>query len=274
MDIGISLPVRELQEDLGAIRDFAQEAERLGFTHLRVPDLVLRPGSGHLHEPLMMLAYLAAITERIELVPSIVVTPSRQTALLAKQAAELYILSDGRTRLGVGVGGSRDEYEALGQDFTTRGARLEEQIQLLRLLWTEPSVTFSGQWDQVTGAGLDPRPPRPLPIWIGAGPQPAPRILDRIGRLADGWFIVTGPAEFDSLWPSVTAAAQKAGRPDSAVGTEAGVAVVGDSATDWVDRVEAWRERGLTHLCLRTLGANLNPDQHLATMQQAAAELR
>jgi hypothetical protein len=106
-----------------------------------------------------------------------------------------------------------------------------------------------------------------------ANPRPGPRILDRIGRLADGWFIVTSPDEFDALWPTITAAAHTAGRPDTAVGTEAAVAIVGDSVTDWLDQVHAWRERELTHLCLRTLGANLNPEQHLTTMQQAAAEL-
>jgi len=171
MDIGVSLPVRELQDDLVAIRTFAQEADQLGFTHLRVPDLVLRPGSGHLHEPLMLLAWVAAVTERIELVPSVIVTPSRQTVLLAKQATELDILSGGRLRLGVGVGKSEPEYEALGQDFTTRGARLEEQIELLRRLWTEPVVDFTGRWDQVDAAGINPRPARSIPIWLGPSPN-------------------------------------------------------------------------------------------------------
>lgn len=273
MDIGVSLPVRELRDDLGAIRAFAQAAEELGFTHLRVPDLVLRPDAGHLHEPLMLLAYIAAITERIGLVPSVIVAPSRQTVLLAKQAAELDVLAGGRTRLGVGVGGSGAEYAALGQDFRTRGARLEEQVDLMRRLWTESSVTFSGRWDVVAGAGLDPRPGRPIPIWIGAGRLPGPRILDRIGRLADGWFVLCGPDEVAPLSDAIGRAAADAGRRPSAVGAEASVPVVGDASSGWRDRVEAWRRQGLTHLCLRTLGAGLAPDQHLAAMQGAANEL-
>ena len=126
MRVGISLPVRELKDDLGAVKAFAQAADELGYTHLRVPDLVARPKSGHLHEPLLLLAYVAAAVENIELVPSVIVTPSRQTVLLAKQLATLERLSGGGVRLGVGVGGSEAEYRALGQDFRTRGARCEE----------------------------------------------------------------------------------------------------------------------------------------------------
>ncbi|MDH3681516.1 MAG: TIGR03619 family F420-dependent LLM class oxidoreductase [Acidimicrobiia bacterium] len=274
MEIGISLPVRELQDDLRAIVAFARGADELGFTHLRVPDLVLRPEAGHLHEPLLLLAYIAAVTERIELVPSVIVSPSRQTALLAKQATELDLLSGGRTRLGVGVGGSKAEYAAMGHDFHTRGARLEEQIELLRLLWSEPTVTFSGRWDSVTAAGLNPRPTRSIPLWIGAGRLPGRRVLRRIGRLADGWFVLCGPDEFEPLAAEIRQLAEASGREPSAVGAEASVAVVGDAASGWRDRVEAWRQEGLTHLCLRTLGAELTPDQHLAEMQRAASELR
>ena len=125
MRIGVSLPVRELKDDLAAVRDFAQAAEELGFTHLRVPDQVARRNSGPLHEPLTLLSYVAALTSRIELVPSVIVLPVRQTALVAKQAAEIDVLSGGRLRLGVGVGGNREEYLALGQDFHTRGQRCE-----------------------------------------------------------------------------------------------------------------------------------------------------
>ena len=273
MRIGISLPVRELRDDLGAIRAFAQAAEDNGFTHLRVPDLVLRPEAGHLHEPMLLLAYVAAITERIELVPSVIVTPSRQTVLLAKQAAELDVLSGERTRLGVGVGGSKAEYAALGQDFTTRGTRLEEQIELLRLLWTEPTVEFAGRWDTVTDAGLDPRPSRPIPIWIGAGRLPVDRVVDRIGRLADGWFVLCGPDDYGELATRIGVAATAAERASSAVGAEAAVAVAGDGAAGWPDLVERWRAAGVTHLCLRTLGAELTADQHVDAMASAAADL-
>ena len=144
MRIGISLPVRELGGDLGAVREFAQTADDLGFARLRVPDQVIRPKSGPLHEPLTLLSWVAGFTRQIELVPSVIVLPARQTALVAKQAAEVDLLSGGRLRMGVGVGGSREEYAALGEDYAQRGARCDEQIELLRRLWTEAEPAFEG----------------------------------------------------------------------------------------------------------------------------------
>jgi len=274
MRVGISLPVRELGNDLGAIKAFAQAADELGCTHLRVPDQVLRPGSGDLHEPMMLLAYVAAVTQRIELVPSVIVAPSRQTVLLAKQAAELDILADGRMRLGIGVGGSREEYAALGMAFNTRGTRVEEQIDLLQALWTQDAVDFDGRWETVRGAGLKPLPvQRPIPIWIGARAEPAPRIRRRIGRQADGWFVLCSPEQFPAVKADIDAAAADAGRDPAAIGMEAGVAVVGPREAEWRDRVRGWHAAGLTHLCLRTLGGGLEGDAHLAKMQEAWAQL-
>lgn len=269
MKVGISLPIRELKDDVGAIRAFAQLADELGYAHLRVPDQVLRPRSGHLHEPLMALAYVAAATQRIELVPSVVVAPARQTVLLAKQMATLAELAGGRVRLGVGVGGSEAEYQALGQDFHTRGRRCEEQIALLRRLWREPAVDFEGCWHTVAGAGLDPLPKASIPIWIGAAGLPVARIRRRIGEQADGWFVLCGPEEFDVVKADVDAAAEAAGRNPAAIGTEAGVAVVGPREAEWEDRVRGWRQKGLTHLCLRTLGGGLDANAHLAKARQA-----
>lgn len=273
MKVGISLPVRELKDDLGALKAFAQLTDELGYAHLRVPDQVLRPRSGHLHEPLMALAYIASVTENIELVPSVIVAPARQTALLAKQLATLDRLSGGRVRLGVGVGGSTAEYQALGEDFHTRGARCEEQIALLRQLWSEPEVNFEGRWDSVRGAGIDPLPERPIPIWIGAAGLPAPRIRRRIGKQADGWFVLCSPEDFDGVKADIDTAAQAAGRDPAAIGMEAGVAVVGRRQAEWKERVAGWRQKGLTHLCLRTLGGGLDADAHLAKARQAFEEL-
>ena len=274
MRVGVSLPVRELGNDMGAIRAFAQAADDIGYTHLRVPDQVLRPGSGALHEPMMLLAYVAAVTERIELVPSVIVTPARQTVLLAKQAAELDILAGGRVRLGVGVGGSAPEYAALNQDFGTRGARVEEQLDLMRALWTREQVDFEGRWDSVRGAGLSPLPvQRPIPVWIGASGVPVARIRTRIGRQADGWFVLCSPDEFPGIRDDIAAAARAAGRDPESIGTEAGVAVVGPRAPEWRDRVRGWRAMGLTHLCLRTLGGGLAPEEHLGKMEEAYGEL-
>ena len=275
MRIGISLPVRELGNDMGAIRAFAQAADELGYTHLRVPDLVLRPGSGALHEPMMLLAWVAAITERIELVPSVIVTPSRQTALLAKQAAELDVLTGGRLRIGIGVGGNAEEYAAMNQDFRTRGARIEEQIDLLQALWTQETVSFEGRWDSVKDMGLAPLPvQRPIPLWIGARGVPAPRIRTRIGRQADGWFVLCSPDEFPAIKADIDGAARAAGRDPASIGMEAGVAVVGPREAEWRSRVKGWRDTGLTHLCLRTLGGGLDAEQHLDRMREVVDAAR
>jgi probable F420-dependent oxidoreductase len=274
MKIGISLPVREMSDDLGAIKAFAQTAEALGYTHLRVPDQVLRPGSSHLHEPMMLLAYIAAVTETIELVPSVIVLPSRQTALVAKQTAELDVLSGGRLRLGIGVGNSKDEYRAMGQDFRTRGARCDEQLELLKLLWTQERVEFDGRWDQISGAGLNPLPiQQPIPIWIGAASVPSDAVVRRIGTHADGWFVLCTPEEFPEITGRIAAAAKAAGRNPQTIGTEAGVAVVGPREAEWQERVMGWQKIGLTHLCLRTLGGDLNIQQHLDKLAQVIDQI-
>jgi probable F420-dependent oxidoreductase len=274
MKIGVSLPVREMQNDLGAIRAFAQLAEELGMTHLRVPDQVIRPGSGQLHEPMMLLAWIAAATEKIELCPSVIVLPARQTAHFAKQAAELDVLSGGRLRLGIGVGGSEDEYAALGQDFHTRGARCDEQLALLKRLWSEASVDFEGRWDRINGIGLDPLPvQRPIPMWIGARSIPGKSVVRRIGHHADGWFVLCSPEEFPDVQHRIGTAASAAGRDPASIGTEAGVAVVGPREAEWQDRVANWRGLGLTYLCLRTLGGDLTPAQHLDKLREVVPQV-
>ncbi|MGI9610364.1 MAG: TIGR03619 family F420-dependent LLM class oxidoreductase [Acidimicrobiia bacterium] len=273
MRIGISLPVRELGEDLGAVREFAQTAENVGFKHLRVPDQVLRPNAGFIREPLVMLSYIAGLTKRIELVPSVIVAPARQTVLLGRQVADLDLLTAGRVRLGLGVGGSEVEYRAMGQDFRTRGERLAEQINLLRRLWREDQVDFSGRWDQVEGGGLNPRPERDIPIWVGARGTPIPRIRQRIALLADGWFVTCKPSEFLEVRESIDNEARRAGRDPSDLGTEASISVVGDQSARWPDALDAWRNLGLTHLCLRTFGARLNADRHLTMVRELAAEV-
>jgi probable F420-dependent oxidoreductase len=274
MKIGISLPVREMGDDLGAIKAFAQSAEELGYTHLRVPDQVLRRDSGALHEPMMLMAYIAAVTEKIELVPSVIVLPSRQTALLAKQTTELDVLSSGRLRLGIGVGNSKDEYAAMGQSFNTRGARCDEQLQLLKLLWTEERVHFEGRWDRVSGAGLNPLPiQRPIPVWIGATSLPSESVVNRIGAHADGWFVLCSPEEFPDLRGRIEVAARNAGRKPEAIGAEAGVAVVGPRQAEWQERVIGWQKLGLTHVCLRTLGGELNTEQHLDKLSEIVDQI-
>ena len=274
MQIGVSLPVRELENDLGAIRAFAQLAEELELSHLRVPEQILRPGNRHLHESMMMLAYIAAVTRSIQLVPSVIILPARQTVLFAKQAAELDILAGGRLRLGIGVGNSTEEYASLGVDFATRGRRCDEQMKLLRQLWTRSEVNFVGRYDRVMGAGINPLPlQRPIPLWIGARPDPAVSVIRRIGRQSDGWFVLCGPEDFPRLKAAIDAEAVAGGRDPAAIGMEAGVAVVGAREAEWRDRVANWRKAGLTHLCLRTLGASLSADQHLAKLKEVVSQL-
>jgi len=260
--------------DLVAIRDFAQAAEALGLTHLRVPDQVIRPQSGHLHEPMSLLCYIAAITEKIELVPSVIVLPVRQTAMIARQAAELDVLSGGRVRLGIGVGGSAPEYQAMGVDFHTRGARCDEQLDLIHQLWTQDSVTFHGRFDTVVENGINPRPiQQPIPIWVGARGVPGDAVVRRIGKWASGWFVLAAPDEYPGVRARIDAAAGDAGRDPSAIGTEAGVAVVGPREAEWRDRVKNWHDAGLTHLCLRTLGGGIEVNEHIPRMRAAVAEL-
>ncbi len=264
MRVGISLSVRELQDDVGAIKAFAQAVEEFGLSHLQFPDQVIWAAAGPLHEPMTLMALIAGIISRVELVPSVIVLPARQTVLVAKQTATLDRLSGGHLRLGIGVGRDATEYDALGVDFASRGGRCEEQIRLLRRLWTEDIVSFSGRWDRVSNAGINPLPvQQPIPVWIGASGVPNRRIRQRIGSLVDDWFVLCSPEEFSGIRDDIHHLAKEAGRDPRTIGTEAGIAVVGPREKEWRSRVAGWREIGLTHLCLRTLGGGLAPDQHI-----------
>ena len=203
MEWGAVFPQTGIGSDPVAVRDWTQAVESLGYTHILVYDRVLgantasRPdwkgpktSESLFHEVFVLLGYLTAVTQRADLVTNIVILPQRQTALVARQAAEVDGLSGGR--LGVGVGWNPVEYEALGEDFHTRGAKLGEQVAVPRALWTQPVITFQGTWHTITDAGIDLLPvQRPIPIWFGAGSPtgPAPNVvLDRIGRLGHGCF--------------------------------------------------------------------------------------
>jgi probable F420-dependent oxidoreductase len=284
MRIGVVLPQTEIGADRGAVRAYGEGVEALGFRHLLAYDHVLgadpdvhSPWHGPydlhttFHEPFVVFGFLAAITS-LELVTGVIILPQRQTALVAKQAAEVDVLTQGHFRLGVGLGWNAVEYEALGQDFATRGRRLDEQVQLLRRLWTEPSVTFDGTYEQVTGAGLAPMPvQRPIPVWFGAQSPPAYR---RTGRLADGWFpqIQPGP-KLDEARSIIETAAAQAGRDPSTLGMDGRVAWTGDIGA-LVAGVARWEQSGATHVSINTMRAGLaTVDDHLAVLAQAAAEL-
>ena len=275
MRIGVSLPVRELKDDLAAIRDFAALAEEQGFTHLRIPEQIARRQSGHLHEPLTLLAYLAGVTARIELVPSVLVLPARQTALVAKQAAEIDVLSGGRLRLGIGVGASRREFQALGQDFATRGRRCSEQMVLLKRLWTEEAVSFEGAFHTLRDVGIDPLPiQRPIPMWIGGASEPSEPVLRRIGEHADGWFALCAPEQYAALRARIDDFARAAGRDPAEIGAESGLGIHGRTEAEWLGILAARRENGVTHLCMRTLGGELDAKQHLDALTRIHRILR
>jgi probable F420-dependent oxidoreductase len=281
MRIGVVFPQTELGGDAGAVRAYAQRAEELGFTHLLAYDHVVGadpavhtgwdgPYDVHttFHEPMVLYGYLAAVTS-MELVTGIIILPQRQTALVAKQAAEVDLLTGGKFRLGVGIGWNRVEYEALGQDFSTRGKRLEEQITLLRRLWTEQSVTFSGTFDRITGAGLAPLPvQRPIPVWIGAQ---SPRAYRRAGRLADGWFPQMAPGpQLDEARQIVTQAAAEAGRDPASLGMEGRLRWQQDR-DQLATTMRQWQDADATHLTVNTMGAGLKTvDDHLAALATTA----
>jgi probable F420-dependent oxidoreductase len=219
-----------------------------------------------------MFGYLAAVTS-VELVTGIIILPQRQTALVAKQAAEVDLLTHGNFRLGVGLGWNAVEYEALGQDFTNRGRRIGEQVALLRRLWTEESVTFSGEYEVVTGAGLCPLPvQRPIPVWFGAQSRPA---YVRAGQLADGWFPQVPPDErLEEARAIVTAAAVAAGRDPAAIGMEGRVSWTAGGAEKLVDHIGRWRAVGATHVSINTMRAGLGSvDGHLTALTMAAEAL-
>jgi probable F420-dependent oxidoreductase len=285
MRIGAIFPQTELGGDAGAVRAYAQGVDQLGYAHLLAYDHVIGPDpevhkgwdgpyNVHMtfHEPFVLFGYIAAITS-MELVTGVVILPQRQTVLAAKQAAEVDLLAAGRFRLGVGLGWNAIEYESLGKDFSDRGVRVEEQITLMRRLWSEQSVTHDGPSERVIGAGLAPLPiQRPIPIWFGGL---SPRAYRRIGRLADGWFPMVAPGpELDKAKTTVDAAALEAGRDPDAIGME-GRANWGPGGLDAViSEVEQWRSAGATHLAINTMDSGFRSvDEHLAALASAANNL-
>jgi probable F420-dependent oxidoreductase len=285
MHIGVVFPQTEIGGDAGAVRTYAERVEELGYGHLVAYDHVVGADPevhkgwdgpydswSTFHEPLVMFGYLAALTS-LELVTGIIILPQRQTALVAKQAAEVDLLTQGRFRLGIGLGWNAVEYEALGKDFSDRGRRVENQVELLRRLWTEPSVTYEANGEHVNGAGLAPLPvQRPIPIWFGAA---SPRAYERAGRLGDGWFPLVPPGpKLDDARALVDAAAVAAGRDPSALGLEGRVNWGPGGIESVADHAGRWRQIGATHLSVNTMGAGLGSvDAHLDALAACADAL-
>jgi probable F420-dependent oxidoreductase len=281
MQIGVVFPQTEIGASPSAISDYVQAAEDLGYAHLLAFDHVLGadarryPGwngpyshSDMFHEPFVLFGYLAALSRRLELVSGVIILGQRQTALVAKQAAEVDVLTGGRLRLGVGIGWNHVEYEALGANFHDRGRRSEEQIAVLRQLWTQDVVNFKGRWHQITDAGLNPLPiQRPIPIWLGGR---AEAVVQRVGRLADGWFPQFSPdkAGEDTL-NRMRRYAREAGRDPATIGIEARINFAAGRPEIWAQEAEAWQKLGATHLSVNTMKAGLrSPEDHIKAIRQ------
>jgi probable F420-dependent oxidoreductase len=281
----VTFPQSEIGADRNAIRKYATAVEGLGYTHLLAYDHVVgadptvhAPWAGPydidttFHEPFVLFGFLAGITS-LELVNGVLILPQRQTALVAKQAAEVDILTGGRFRLGVGIGWNPVEYEALDKDFHNRGKRIEEQIALLRSLWTDRSVTFDGNYEKVTAAGLAPMPiQRPIPLWMGAFADPG---LRRVGRIADGWLANTPPGEkLERSVDIINTAAAEAGRDPKTIGLEGRVSWGNAGVSQVVDHVGRWRDSGATHVTVNTMGAGFTDvQQHIDALAASAEAL-
>ena len=282
MQLGVVFPQNEIGDDPGAVRAFAEAAEGLGYQHLIFYDHVLGADTDRrpewqgpyshqdtFHEPFVTFGYLAALTSRIELVTAVIILPQRQTALVAKQAAQVDVLSGGRLRLGVGIGWNDVEYEALGENFHDRGKRSEEQVELLRALWTNEIVDFEGRWHSIPGAGIKPLPlQRPIPIWFGGGRSDG--VLRRIARMGDGWFpqMQADDAGRERLaaFPNFVA---EEGRSQDDEGVDARVALSRGGVDGALRESEAWQELGVSHISFNTLRAGLgSADEHIAALRR------
>jgi probable F420-dependent oxidoreductase len=285
MQVGVVFPQTEIGSDPAAVRAYASAVEEQGYRHLLVYDHVVGADprfykdwrgpydlNSNFHEPFVLFGYLAAFSG-LELVTGIVILPQRQTVLVAKQAAEVDVLTGGRLRLGVGLGWNAVEYEALGRSFSDRGKRMSEQVELMRRLWTEESVTHAGPSERVTGAGLCPLPvQRPIPVWFGGSSAPAYR---RAGALADGWFPQLQPgSELEAAREVVTLAAHEAGRDPASIGMEGRVSLRERGAAAVVEGLEAWRQAGATHASVNTMGAGLTgAEEHIAVLAEVGGAL-
>jgi probable F420-dependent oxidoreductase len=265
MKLGIAIPQTDIGGDPLAARDFAQAAEAIGYHHLATYDHVLgasvtsRPGwtgaytSEHcFHDTFVLFGYLTGQTTGIEFTTHVLILPQRQTALVAKQAASVDVLSGGRLRLGVGIGWNPVEYVDLGENFHNRGRRSEEQVAVMKALWADPHVTFKGAWHDIPDAGINPLPVRrSIPVWFGGHADP---VLRRIARLGDGWIMLTyqpdkaARQEIEKL----RAYAREVGRTKDDIGIDAWMSMGGRTPEEWRQEVEAWRHLGVTHITLNT----------------------
>ena len=280
MEIGAVFPHNEIGTDPQAIKDYAQGVEDLGVTHLLIYDHVLgadrdRPGGFEgpydkdvaFHEPFTTFAFVAAVTKNLDMITTVMILPQRQTVLVAKQAAELAILSNNRFKLGIGVGWNAVEYTGLNENFKNRGKRQEEQVELMRLLWESEVLEYKGDYHHIDKASINPRPSKSVPIWFGGG---APQLIERCADLGDGWIPLMGPNEAARK----TLAAIKEKRKSKGLdwdnfGVQAQAQYAGGDAERWNKHAEKWRNLGASHLAIATHNAEpTNVDGHLGRIKE------
>lgn len=278
MHTGVIFPQTEIGVNPIVIRDYAQAVEALGYHHLVAFDHVLggdptkhadlRYNYSHMfHEPFVLFGYLAALTH-LELASAVIILPQRQTALVAKQAAEVDVLTGGKLRLGIGVGWNPVEYEALGMDFHVRGRVVEEQIEVMRLLWSQEIISYQGKYHTINNAGLNPLPVRrSIPIWTGGR---ADVLLRRTAYLADGWFPQGKPDEqMRETLERLRGYIRETGRHVSSVGIEARVNASDGDPDEWHRQTKAWQTLGATHIAINTMNAGFtSPDQHIEAIRR------
>ncbi len=294
MNIGTVFPQTEFGNNPAALRDYTQAVEDLGYSHVLAYEHVLgadpSPENSRtngwddewrgpytyehsFHEPFVLFSFMAALTVRLSFVTGVLILPQRQTALVAKQAAELDVLSGGRLRLGLGVGWNKVEMAALGEDPATRGKRTDEQIEVLQALWTEPLVTFDGRWHRLNGVGINPMPvQRPIPLWFGGH---AEAVIDRLARLGAGWMPQSPQADHAADWlERLDARLEVYGRTRKDIGIEPRLSFKDGTPEIWGQTLEGWRQAGAAHASINTMGCGFDrPSQHIRALQHFASEM-
>ena len=283
MRIGVVFPQTEFGNDPSAIRDYVQAAEDVGYTHVLAYDHILganpqRPGGWNVpytyltpfHEPFLLFAYMAAVTHSIQFTTGIIILPQRQTVLVAKQAAELDVLSNGRLRLGVGLGWNSVEYTGLNENFHNRGRRLEEQIEVMKLLWTQSLVTFKGKYHTIDDAGINPLPiQRPIPIWLGGHSEDQ---LRRAAQMADGWMTNYRTAsEAGHSLELLDEHLATYGRSIQNFGIEPRLQYNQGDENTWNKTIEEWQNAGATHFSINTMDCGFkSPGEHIKAISHFA----
>lgn len=280
MQIGAVFPHNEIGTDPGAIKAFAEGVESLGISHLLIYDHVLgadpdREGGFRgpydkdvaFHEPFTTFAFIAAVTEKLEMITTVMILPQRQTVLAAKQAAEVALLSNNRFRLGVGVGWNEVEYVGLNETFTNRGRRQAEQVEVMRKLWSEDSLDYTGDYHRIDKASINPRPSQPIPVWFGGS---APALLDRVARLGDGWIPLMGANDkAQACIDTIKATREAAGLSFDNFGIQAQAQYAGGSPERWQKHAQAWQNMGCTHIAIATHNAGpTDVDGHLSRIRE------